>query len=200
MSKIKLPNVRINFARIFKAEGFQGSSENQRYNAQFVLDADNPEHVKAVKAIRKEIDRIGSEKWGDKWKGGKMKVLGYCLKSADESLQDEQFVTDVTVEDQDGNLPAYLENTYQLAASETKRPTVVNRDKSPLTEEDGVIYDGCYVTALVGFWAQDNKFGKRINANLLGVQFKKDGDPLASGVENVNDDDFDDDDFDDDEV
>ena len=76
-------------------------------------------------------------------------------------------------------------------------PECMQRIPMRIYEEDGVIYDGCYVTAIIGIWAQDNKFGKRINANLLGVQFKKDGDPLASGVEKVNDDDFDDDDFDD---
>ena len=128
-----------------------------------------------------------------------MKVSGYCLKSADESLQDEQFVSEISVEDTEGNLPAYLENSYQLAASEKTRPTVVNADKTPLTEEDGVIYDGCYVTAIIQLWAQDNKFGKRINANLIGVQFKGQGEALGSAAESVSDDDFDDDDFDDDD-
>jgi len=199
MSKIKLPNVRINFARLFKAEGFQGSSENAKYNAQFILDSENPAHMKAVKKIRAEIMTLGQEKWGKKWKGGDMNVLGYCLKSADEELQGEQFVTEINVEDDDGNTPDYLIGAYQLAASEKTRPTVVNAKKEPITEEDNIIYDGCYVTAIIGLWAQDNKFGKRINANLIGVQFKGNGEAFGSAAERASDDDFDDDDFEEDE-
>ena len=199
MSKVHLRDVRINFARLFKPEGFQGSESNKKYNAQFILDASNPAHKKAIKELRAAIQECGQEKWGDKWKDGKMKVLGYCLKSADEELQDGLFVTETTVENDNGEVPEYLQNAYIVAASETKRPTVVNADKTPLTEEDAVIYDGCYVTAIINVWAQDNKFGKRINANLLGVQFKRDGDPLASGAEKVSDDDFDDDFEDEDE-
>lgn len=198
MAKIKLPDVRINFARIFKAEGFQGSEDNKKFNAQFILEADNPAHKKALKELRAAINEAGQEKWGAKWKGGKMAVKGYCLKSADPELQDGQFVTSIDVEDEDGEIPEYLIGSYQVSASETKRPTVVDRDKTPLTEEDAKIYDGCRVTAVISVWAQDNKFGKRLNANLLAVQFKNDDEPLGgTAAEKVSDDDFDDD-FDDD--
>lgn len=199
MSKVILRNVRINFARLFKAEGFKGSEDNKKYSAQFILDADDKGHKKALKELRAAIDKVGQEKWGAKWKGGKMKVSGYCLKSADEGLQDEQFVTEINVEDDDGNVPEYLQNAFQVAASETKRPVVRDADKTPLTEEDAKIYDGCYVTAIISLWAQDNKWGKRINANLLGVQFKAFGTPLGDKSESVDDDDFDGDDFDDDD-
>jgi hypothetical protein len=198
MSKVILKNVRISFPRLFKAEGFQGSDQNKKYSANFILDADNPEHKKAIKQLKAAIDAVGSEKFGKKWKGGDMTVKGYCLKSADESLQDEKFVSDVDIEDNDGNMPSYAENAYLVGASETKRPTVVGRDKTPLTEEDGVIYGGCYVTAIINLWAQDNSYGKRVNANLLGVQFKKDGEAFATS-ESVNEDDFDDDFEDDDD-
>jgi len=30
-------------------------------------------------------------------------------------------------------------------------------------------------------WAQDNQFGKRVNAELLGVQFVRDGEPFGGG-------------------
>jgi len=68
----------------------------------------------------------------------------------------------------------------------------LNKDKSPVVEADGVIYSGCYVNAIIDLWAQDNQFGKRINATLLGVQFAYDGDAFASGGSGVSVDDFDD--------
>ena len=51
----------------------------------------------------------------------------------------------------------------------------------PLTAADGRPYAGCYVIANVELWAQDNNYGKRINASLRGVQFLRDGDAFSGG-------------------
>ena len=66
---------------------------------------------------------------------------------------------------------------------------VLDRDRTPLSEDDNRIYAGCHVNGVLELWAQDNQYGKRINANLLGVQFFKDGAPFADGV-SVSADDF----------
>ena len=64
-------------------------------------------------------------------------------------------------------------------ASNNRKPIVIDRDLSPLTADDGRIYAGCYVNAKVNCWLQNNRFGKRINANLLAVQFVRDGERFA---------------------
>ena len=69
-----------------------------------------------------------------------------------------------------------------IKASSTKRPMVIGTDKAPLTEDDGKPYAGCYVNAIVELWGQKNQFGERVNANLLAVQFSKDGEPFGDGV------------------
>ena len=61
------------------------------------------------------------------------------------------------------------------------RPRVLDRDKSPLTQSDGRPYSGCYVNVSIDIWAQDNKFGKRVNAKLLAVQFHADGEAFSGG-------------------
>jgi hypothetical protein len=68
----------------------------------------------------------------------------------------------------------------------------LNKDKSPLTEADGVVYSGCYVNGIIDLWAQNNNYGKRINATLLGVQFAGDGEAFSSGGSSASADDFDD--------
>ena len=78
-----------------------------------------------------------------------------------------------------------------IKASSGKRPMVIGTDRAPLTEDDGKPYAGCYVNAIVELWGQDNQFGKRVNANLLAVQFVKDGTPFGNGV-TASVDDFDD--------
>jgi hypothetical protein len=75
-----------------------------------------------------------------------------------------------------------FEGTFHLNASNKVRPTVIDRNKAQLTQADGRPYGGCYVNMLVEIWAQDNNFGKRVNASLKGVQFVKDGDAFAGGT------------------
>ena len=71
------------------------------------------------------------------------------------------------------------------------RPLVVDADKSPLVAEDGKPYSGCYVNASVELWPQDNNYGKRVNATLMGVQFFRDGESFSGGGV-ASEDDFDD--------
>ena len=61
------------------------------------------------------------------------------------------------------------------------RPLVIDKDKSPLTEADGKPYAGCYVNASVEIWAQENKYGKTLRCELLGLQFAADGDAFSAG-------------------
>jgi hypothetical protein len=77
--------------------------------------------------------------------------------------------------------PEY-EGKMTIKASTKKRPLVIDRDKSPITEDDNIVYAGCYVNAIVTLWGQNNQFGKRVNAQLDGVQFVRDGEPLVTAV------------------
>lgn len=174
MAKIKLNNVRLSFPSLFRKAQFQG--EETKYEATFMLD--KTEHADKIKEIEKAIAASIKENL----KGAKLPSDKICLKDGDESGRDE------------------YEGHYTIKAANNKRPKVIDRDKSPLTEDDDKPYSGCYVNAVIELWAQNNGYGKRINANLLGVQFYKDGEPFESGAV-ADDDDFDefelaDDDFD----
>jgi hypothetical protein len=67
-----------------------------------------------------------------------------------------------------------------ISAKSTIRPLVIDRDRSPLAEEDGKPYAGCYVNASVEFFAYENS-GNGISAQLAGVQFVRDGDAFGGG-------------------
>lgn len=90
--------------------------------------------------------------------------LNLCLHDGDEKAEYEGFP---------GN--------FFLNAANKARPAVIDRDRSPLIQADGRPYAGCYVNAVIDIWAQDNNFGKRVNASLGGVQFLRDGDAFAGG-------------------
>lgn len=165
MSKIKLHNVRLSFPSLFRKAVFGG--DETKYEGTFLLDKKT--HAEVIKKIETGIKAINA----DKHKGKSLAADKVCLKDGD------------TI-DYDG----YAGN-MSIKASSTKRPMVIGTDRSPLTEDDGKPYAGCYVNAIVELWGQKNQFGERVNANLLAVQFAKDGEPFGDGV-TASVDDFDD--------
>ena len=160
MSKIKMQAVRLSFPSLFNTAKF-GGEDTGKYEATFVLD--KVEHAEVIAGIKAQIERLMKEELKSKVPSDKL-----CLKDGDEMGRPE------------------FEGKYTIKASTKKRPLVINRDKSPITESDNVIYAGCYVNAIVSLWAQDNKFGKRINAQLDGVQFCRDGEAFGDGAVSVN--------------
>lgn len=162
--KIKLHNVRLSFPSVFRRENFNG--EEGKFAATFLINKESQSDK--IKEIQKGIESLIA----DRLKGAKLKEDKICLK------------------DGDGIEYAGYAGHMSIKASNNKRPLVLNADKSQLTEDDGKLYAGCYVNAVIELWAQDNQYGKRINANLLGVQFFKDGEPFSDGVV-ASEDDFD---------
>jgi hypothetical protein len=84
-----------------------------------------------------------------------------------------------------------FEGNLFISARSKTRPLTIGRTKEVLTEEDGVLYSGCYANVSIELWAQDNNYGKRINAQLGGIQFAKDGDAFAGGGSAADESDFD---------
>ena len=154
MSRIKMQNVRLSFPNLFQTSTF-GGEDTGKFDATFLLDkVDNASTIKEVEAAIKVIVK-------DTFKGKSPGDDRICLKDGDETDREEQ------------------QGKMVLKASTKKRPLVVDRDKTPLTEEDGVVYAGCYVNGICSLWAQNNAYGKRINASLDGVQFCGHGDPFG---------------------
>lgn len=81
---------------------------------------------------------------------------------------------------------------WTFSAREVKAPKLRDENKENVDRADAAdkFYGGCYVNVLIRPWVQNNKYGKRINANLLAVQFVKDGEAFGEG--RLTDDDVDD--------
>ena len=82
------------------------------------------------------------------------------------------------------------EGMWTISARETKRPKVRdgNGDLLEVDEVSDVIYPGCYVDIIIRPWFQDNSYGKSVNANLLSVKFRADGEQFGEG--RIDDDDL----------
>jgi len=160
--KLKLSNVRLAFPALFEAKTVNGEGK-PAFSAVLLLDPADPQ----IKTINAAIEACAKDKWG-----AKADVMLKQLRAADKTCL------------HDGDLKASYEgfpgNLY-VSARNPVRPTVLNADKSPLVAADGKPYAGCYVNAVLDLWAQDNNFGKRVNATLSGVQFLRDGDSFTGG-------------------
>ena len=162
MSKIILKNVRISFADLFKKGSFNG--EETKYGATFLLNKE--EHADSISDIKAQIAELVKTNL----KGAKIAADKLCLRDGDDVEYD-----------------GYA-GCYSIKCSTKKRPIVIDRDRSPLTEDDGKPYGGCYVNASIDLWVQNNAYGKRVNSTLLAVQFFKDGAPFSDGsTGDVND-------------
>lgn len=154
MSKVKMQNVRLSFPSVFQHGTFGGES-NGKFEATFILD--KVDHADLITSIKKQIETLMAEA---KIKVGSDKI---CLKDGDELVRPE------------------LEGKYTIKATSKKRPLIINRDKSPIIEEDNIIYAGCHVHGIISLWCQNNQWGKRVNAQLDGIQFFKDGEAFGDG-------------------
>jgi hypothetical protein len=168
MPKIKITNARLSFPSLFKKAVFDGVAT--KFEATFLLDKD--EDKKQIKMIEDAAEAFLLEKFG----------AGKIPKGLKRT-----FMIDGDTKEYDG-----YENKIAFKGSSSKRITVINRDKTPIAEEDEIVYAGCYVNAIIDFWYSDHpKGGKQLLCNVLGVQFVADGEPFGAGGVDI-DEDFDD--------
>lgn len=175
---IRLENVRLAFPQLFEAKARSEDKPNDKvFSGAFLFPDANPvvlvtphEGPKYKAKLQDIIVKVAQEKWGakanDVLKSAKLNNK-ICLKNGDAKAEYEGYA---------GN--------YFINANNKTRPTLVrtvNGVNVTCTQEDGVIYAGCYGHVSLDIWAQDNKYGKGINASLRGFQFVKDGDAFSGG-------------------
>tara|TARA_R110000822_G_scaffold11698_1_gene42457 strand:+ start:1370 stop:1909 length:540 start_codon:yes stop_codon:yes gene_type:complete len=152
---IKLSGVRLSFPNLFTPTAFE-EGKPKSYSATFILDKETD--TKQIADIQKVVDYLCKSEL----KKNKLPADKVCLRDGDMK------------EDVDG----YGDAIMFVSSGSKNRPTVVDRQANDITNE-GDIYAGCYVNASIRLWAQDNQYGKRINADLRGIQFLRDGDPFG---------------------
>ena len=172
--RVVLKMTRLSFPELWEPKQFNGTGEPACGGA-FLMDPKTPEGAAGIKLVKAAIEQVASEKWKDK-APSVLKALqakeALCLRDGSGKAEYEGY---------DGMM-------YVSARNKT-RPHVLAQDKTPLTEASGKPYSGCYVNVSLDIWAQENQFGKRVNAKLLAVQFAKDGEAFSGG-ESYSEDDF----------
>jgi hypothetical protein len=167
MARVTLQGVRLAFPNLFEAKLPQGSQGGKaKFSAAAIFAKDSPNKD----ALLKAINEVATAKWGAK--AGDVLL---ALKASDKlCLHDGDAKADT---------PGYKGNLFVNASNEIRPTTLAGGPdgRAPTTAADGKLYAGAKVNMMVEVWAQDNQFGKRVNASLLGVQFVADGERLSGG-------------------
>lgn len=153
--QVRLDGVRLSFPHLFAADAFNGGKP--RYSASLLMDKGSPAYEAAAAAVKAVL--------AEAFPGKKLPADKIALRDGAEK-----------------DFGGYGEGVWYLSASapENRPPQLFDRYAERLTSDDGTLYAGCYVNAIVEIWAQDNEYGKRVNAKLLGVQFAKDGEAFGA--------------------
>ena len=160
---IMLSNVRLAFPQLWEAVQVNGEGK-AAFSASFLMPLDHPDVAK----IKAAIAEVAKAKWGEQ-AGEILNLLvaadKVCLHNGDAK----------------SNLEGYAGNLFVSARGPT-RPLVIDMDPNVILHAaDGRPYSGCFVNAQISLWAQQNNYGKRINAQLRGVQFFRDGEAFSGG-------------------
>lgn len=175
--KVMLRNVRLSYEHVFTPSSFDDTQE-KKYSATFIIPKDHPD----LHGLKKAMFEAGKESFpSDFTSNGWPRGFTCSLKDAD------------TDTDSNGELlaeknPEY-KGCYVLEANSTRRPVTIDRKKAAITEEDGIIYSGCYVNASLS--AAGYTFGKvkkGVKCYLNGVQFNADGERFGENALNDFDD------------
>lgn len=167
--RFRLDNVRVAFPVLFKGEQFNGEGK-YRCGASLLLPPDHPQ----MKQVEAAIEHAAKEKWKDKapanLKAARSKDK-VCLRDGDTKPKYDGFP---------GNFYLSANCAGGDTEPECKKPTVMDVARNKVTDPaKNPIYSGCYVNALVEFYA-DDRFGAGVNCSLVGIQFRKDGDAFGS--------------------
>lgn len=169
IGEVLIKNVRLSFADIYKpgkeSKNDKGETVPGRYKANGLMEKDTPDTIRNLKLLKAAREAVAEAKWG---------------KNQPKIKPDKLCVRDGDLEDYDG-----YANHWYISASESEKPQLITRQKDEdgnwMEAPPGKLYSGCYVNMLVVLWAQDNEYGKRINARLKVVQFHKAGEAFGSG-------------------
>lgn len=178
-TRIMLKGIPMAFPALAEPQAF-GEGE-PAYGAKFPVTI-NGEHQKlideAMKAEAKEL-----------WKDKGDSVLSMLVEDGKTAFVKKIYRSKKTGEPYQG-----FEGMHYLSARNAKtQPTVFNQYGEELTSKGDIerqAFSGARVNASVEIWAQDNKWGRRINCSLRGIMLTGEGENFGGGSAPASADEF----------
>lgn len=169
-TKILLKNVTMAFPALAEPQAF--GEGDPAYGAKFPI-VPNSEHQKQIEdAILAEA----KEAWKDKAKD----ILGMLNEDGKVAFVKKVYKSKKTGEPYQG-----FEGKHYLSARNAKtQPTVFDQYGEAVTGKSDIersAFSGAVVNASLEIWAQDNKWGRRVNCSLRGIMLTGEGENFGGG-------------------
>ena len=162
MSKTIVINARLQFPCIDTLDRYD------KYGATLLFAPGSDAHD----LVQKTITELIKESFG----GTALPADNICLKDGDSKPYD-------------GYKGMLFISASRKEDNPFKPSQLVGRNKKPA--DASAFYAGCHVNAAINIWPQNNKWGKKVNAELIGLQFVEDDDQLMTGKKaDISDDTF----------
>lgn len=178
--QILLKNVVLAFPAIAEPQAF-GDGE-PAYGAKFPIVPNSDQH----KLIEDAIKEVAKEEWKDK--------ADSVLAMLAEDWKLVAFAKRVYRSKKTGEAYQGFEGKHYLSTRNAKtQPSVYDKYGEQVTSKAGIereAYSGAIVNASVEIWAQDNKWGRRINCSLRGIMLTGEGENFGGGSGPASADDF----------
>jgi hypothetical protein len=162
-----LKNVRLSYPFLFKPDVGQNDAGKETKSFRVTLLLPKKTHKPVALKLKAVIDKMVADEYGKDAKIG----------------SDKKFMRDGDAGDVDDH-----KGHWVVSVRESRRPTLVDRDRTPITEEDEKLQAGEWANVVIRPWAQNgksskkkNSYGKRINCGFDIVQFV-DTDELLAGA------------------
>ena len=174
--KLHIKKARLSFANgLFNASSLE-EGQTKKFGADFIITPETEilketPQGKVKTTLKAAMLEVANETWK-----GKGEAMLAALEASKKCVRNGDTKLDKSGEVRDG----YAGNWY-VTAKNVKRPGTFAKDGTPVTEEDGVIYSGCYVYAIVELYGNAQPTKKGVFASLLGVRFEADGDSFGGG-------------------
>lgn len=159
-TKVVFGPCRLSYTHVFVKYAPNGGDGEGKYMTNILIPKSEKE---TVAAIKKAIEAAKAAGIVGKWGGKEPKKLDLPLRDGDEK-DDEVYA-----------------GCYYLNAKSTTRPGIVNRDKSPIVDEEEM-YSGVWAIASVTFFAYDTNGNRGVACGLNNLMKFKDDEKLGGRV------------------
>jgi hypothetical protein len=169
-TQIRIKDVLLGFPAIAEPEGY--ADGEPAYGAKFPIKPNSENH----KAIEAAMLQVAKEEWKDKGES----VLASLVEDGKVAFLKKVYKSKKT-----GEPYAGFDGMHYLSARSTlTQPTVYNQygdDVVGKADIERQAFSGAVVTASLEIWAQDNKYGRRINCVLRGIMLTGEGQNYSGG-------------------
>ncbi len=178
-TRIMLKNVVLAFPALAEPQSY--GDGDPAFGAKFPIEPGSPNQNLIEEAMRAEANA----QWNDKGES----VLKMLVEDGSVCFNKKVYRSKKT-----GDAYQGFEGKHYLSSrNASTQPTVFNQFGDQVTAKGEIerqAFSGAVVAASVEIWAQDNKWGRRINCTLRGVMLTGEGENFGGGSSPASSDEF----------